>query len=307
MKWVLIFLLIGCTDTDDMRLFQSSLSNQSDTPPFPIDGGECIFLTPDASGGDVGHGFTCTGLFFKDFNNGNPQFWVGNDGRNQEGGSTDFKASVVLVELPYDDSGNSIPATNTGIKIGELFVETIQDGSVQGVVQANDGTLWVAIGSNIINITSTPLNGIPTELSRFTVTDANGLAYDYTDDTLLIKANNDVAIKRYSTSGALLDANVVEVNAAVDQIFLDYQDNDILYVTSGSNNSPMAIRRLSISDSFTSTYFSITDALAAEGVSVVYHSDGKQYVYGASDAYFHYTGVPAGYDINAIFKVLPNF
>lgn len=38
MKWVfLVFLLIGCTDTDDMRLFQTSLASGAAEPPQPID------------------------------------------------------------------------------------------------------------------------------------------------------------------------------------------------------------------------------------------------------------------------------
>lgn len=275
------------------------------------DGGDTIYLTPDASGGDVGHGFTCTGLFFKEFNGENPVFWVGNDGRDREpaaGGTNNFLPSIVLVELDYSATGgNSLPATNYATKIMEIKTENLNKGTVQGVVQANDGTLWFISNQHIINIESFPDefgNGI--ELSRFTVSGANGLAYDDVNDELLIKPNSTGFISRYSTSGVLLVENEIEVITGIDQMGYE-SSSDLLYGGSGSNGNPAGLRFYNLTTGvLEETISGLTYVLASEGVSIVNHPDGKRYLYYASDAWFHQTGITPDLAINAIHKILIN-
>lgn len=293
-----------------MRLFMQSLKSSPITPVNP-DGGECIYLTPDASGGDVGHGFTCTGLFFKEFNGNNPIFWVGNDGRNVEPptGSTDQDASIVLIECDYAAEGDTVPANVYATKLLEIFTYPISDTSVQGVIEANDGTLWFVGATNIINIQSYgdgSNNAI--EISRFEVVGANGLAYDDVNNELLVKVNSNLNIARYSTSGVLLDANALIVNStAIDQIYYD-SAIDIFYGGLGSNGSAGSVRSWNLTTGIQGeTLGGYPNVLASEGISFVNHSDGNRYLYYASDAYYHQTNIPdANYRLNAIHKLRIN-
>lgn len=295
-----------------MRMFIQGLSGEegsTPTPPPTTDGGEGIFLMPDASGGDVGHGFTCTGLFFKEFNGLNPRFWVGNDGRNQEGSSDpDFYPSVVLVEIDYtSDNGNVLPVTTYATKLLEIKTKTIQDFTVQGVVEANDGTLWFASRPNVINIQPyADGSGNAIEISRFTATDANGLAYDEINNELLIKPYNGTSVERYSMSGTLLDSNVLSVGSGVDQINYD-SANDLFYGGEGNNNVAAILRNYTLSTGVQGAFLgAFPYVLANEGVQIILHPDGHEYLYFASDAYYHDTGVPTNLQINAIHKIRIN-
>lgn len=316
MKWILLALiLISCQDNSDeeMRIISANI-NPGDGPIVSVDGGQCIFLTPDASGGEVGHGFTCTGLYFDGWQpNGNPRFWVGNDGRDREPGAggidpQDFKASVVLIELDYSaNAGLTLPATVYAVKKRELLTESLNDSTCQGVAQANDSTIWFVSGGNIININETP-NGVAVENKRFSVSGANGMAYDKTDDTLLIHDGSGI-VKRYSNTGTLIDSNVISISTATDQMSLDRLDNDVLYTTSGSNGGSMSVTKRSISRAFSNTTQGIATATAAEGCSVVTRpSDGTRYLYVSSDAWYHQGSQPSDdYKINSIQKVTTSF
>lgn len=288
-----------------------SLKSSPITPVNP-DGGECIYLTPDASGGDVGHGFTCTGLFFKEFNGNNPIFWVGNDGRNVEPGVVgelpDQNASIVKVELDYAAVGNTLPATVYATKLLEIFTYPISDTSVQGVIEANDGTLWFVGATNIINIQpNTDINGNAIEISRFEVVGGNGLAYDDVNNELLVKINSNANIARYSTSGVLLDANVLVVATSIDQLYYN-STTDIIYGSIGSNGNAGRVIPYNLSTGVEGeTLGSYPNALASEGVSIVTHQDGNVYLYFASDAYYHQLNIPdANQRLNAIHKLRIN-
>lgn len=288
-----------------MRMFYNSLITSM---PESNDGGECIYLTPDASGGDVGHGFTCTGLFFKEFNGDNPRFWVGNDGRDREpaaGGSNNFLPSIVLVELDYSaENGMVLPATHYATKIMEIKTENLNKGTVQGVIEANDGTLWFISHQNIINIEPyADVNGDAIEISRFTVTGANGLAYDDVNNQLLIKPNGTGDIGRYEMDGTLVKIDEINVAVGIDQ--MNYNSaTGVFYGGSGSNGSPASLRTYDIhTGNLINTYSGYTNVLASEGVAIVEHPDGKTYLYYASDAWFHQTGIAPDLAINAIHKL----
>lgn len=302
MRWILLFLLISCTDTEEMKLFQTSLTSQSGTPILPIDGGESVYLTPDASGGEVGHGFTCTGLYFHKWNNGNPQFWVGNDGREQEPPHEpqDNIPSVVLLELAYDNIDNGYPVTFHATKVKELLTESIQDSSIQGVVEANDGTIWFASGGNIINIENSA-DGNAVEISRFSVS-ATGLAYDDVNDELIAKIGSDGVLKRYSTSGVYLGDSIT-VNNNIDQMNCN-TSQDLFYGGLGSNGGTGSVDYYRFSDGTYLGRDSYPNVQASEGVCLVYNpDDGKEYLYYASDGWFHQPPITnPDLKINAIFK-----
>lgn len=295
-KLFLCLLLIGCTETDDMRLFQTF-----NTYKPIVDGGECIHLTPDAQGGDVGNGFTCTGLFYDKAesearSDGKLVFWVSNDGRNQETGDLNFHASIVKLLIDYSAGSDGYAGMPTAEKLFEIDVEPYYDGTAQGIIIANDGTLYYATANRVLNFQK---DG--TYISLMVIPGANGLAYDSVSNTLLVKkGSSDTFIERWSMDGNLIDADVLQVQSNIDQIYLDRDDNNILYGGYGSNGSASYMKSYSISSGLElSTYGPYQRVQASEGISIV-----GDYLYYCSDAYFHHTNVnPPDLPINAIHKL----
>lgn len=305
-----------------MRLFISSLQSGESSPPsqsWAEDGGECIHLTPDALGGDyefTGKGVTCTGLDFHGWSlQGHPQFWVVNEGRDREPGAGGIDPqvwlpSILLVELDYSASGGGASDRVTGTKLKDLRCESFRAGTIQGVCEANDGTLYFAGGNIIYHIEpDNDANGDAVLLDTWSVTSGlyiSGLTYDYSNDTLLIfiLGGGNTWVNRYSRTGTLIDANVVEIHSQTDQLFLDIYDPDVLWVGLGGNGSSAVLREYSISGAFASDFTTFPNNQAGEGCAVVKHPvTGTVYGYTNGDGWYHQLPITnPDFQINAIHK-----
>ena len=224
---------------------------------------------PDAQGGDAGEGFTCTGIVL------DPQddtFWISNDGRGNAPTDT-HECSLVNV------------SKNGATKLAELDMQTvIGQTSLQGIAyDTSNNSLWVsANNARAHNINKTT----GAQLSEFNYASdggASALSYDSNNNNLLI-TGLDGTIRRYSKTGSLIESIVSGVSN-VDQSFYD-ASNNILWLTSGSNNSEGAIYPFNLNTETLGQEYYMTGVDAIEGVYIDIPSNQ---IYMTSDGYFHDT------------------
>jgi hypothetical protein len=252
---------------------------------------ECIYTLPDAQGGDTGKGFTCTGLCYdiKESENLNNSliFWVGNHGSNRQSATnTYFTSSLVKIQININVKGKA-----EAQKLVELDMSKItNNGTIQGVVADKFNTLWIVSFGNVINVTKSGA-----EISRFYVKGANGLAYDAVNDYFFVKCNKESIIRVVNKSGNAIKN--IEAYASIDQMFYD-ASNKILYGGFGSNGKAGKLKSYDVeTGEEIATYGTYANVLASEGVSIV-----GDYLYYASDAYYHPAPIPS-LEINAIHKI----
>lgn len=224
-----------------------------------------FFNVPDASGGTVGEGFTCTGLC----PDGSGGLWVGNDGRS-EAADASHEPSLVRVSM-------------AGAKLDEIILPGTM-GSIQGVTRdSTDGTLFFAAFTEgkVYHYTTAGVD----LADGFTLSGVNGLTYDSGRDRLWVSVGN--AVTRRTKAGVVEFSRSMPTGliSGIDHMHHDAV-RDILWIAgdlSGSNVGiimPYFIDR----DYFGSPVISFADVTAPEGVIV----DGYNVIY-ASDGYFHAT------------------
>lgn len=227
---------------------------------------------PDASGGDAGKGFTCTGLAH---DASDDTFWISNDGRNVFG-DTSYLPSLVHVSKAGD-------AKLDEILLAPLFPSA---QSIQGVtVDTSDNTLWFASFDEdlIRHVSKTGTN-----LGAIAVAnEPNGLAYDPTTDSLLVLFDADDTIKRYDcATGALLETHNLGAHFMLDHLWFDPAANCVWFSV-GANNTSGFIKRYNLTTGILSPAILVPDADSIEGI----YMDGAN-LWVANDGYFH-AGTPA--------------
>jgi hypothetical protein len=261
------------TVTGDDIIFNGS--SQALTSVAATDAAAFIKATPlpDASGGDVGEGFTCTGL--SRLANGN---WVvSNDGRNVEGDAT-FEPSVVILSPDFTT------------KVDEFLLTDYITGpeSCQGVVVLPDNTIWVAVPSPA---TLLHIEDDGTEIEQVSLGyTPNGLTYDTNRNELVVQTTSTV---RWLTPGTTTITKTETITITdLDQLWFDadYSTEGALWMTAGANNSTGALWIFDIAaDVLIDTRFSnsstpLPGSLAIEGI---YFDRALNRLYIINDDYFH--------------------
>ncbi len=225
---------------------------------------------PDASGGVVNEGFTCTGLTHDATDD---TFWFGNDGRGEEGDNT-FEPSIVQTNKAGDT------------KISEILINPL-DATIQSIQGVTIDTTDVAqplfaaapIQNKILKVSKAGALLDTFNIPSFNV---NGLAYDGNRDSLWACAASTNVYELDKTTGAILNTYAVTTAHNLDQLYYD-SDTAYLWATSGANSSDGTVvifdtaNNLAVVDSFI-----LENTKAIEGIHV---EDGNIYI--ANDAYFH--------------------
>ena len=240
---------------------------------------------PDAQGGDVGEGFTCTGLA----RDPDGSWWVGNHGGDVQGGSTPTPS---LVHLSGDFS----------TVIAELDLETIYSSAVnscQGVAyDTSDDTLWFAdvLTGKVYHITKA---GVPIPADTITLTAANGCAYDALRDRLWVFEQSTNTLKEYDASDQSLLRTVTTGLTSIDHIFYDAAQWR-MWMTREDGT----VRLRDVNETLTAAKaiasYTVSAADSIEGVCIV---GDKMYL--CNDGYFHSGSPPENrileYDIDHVF------
>lgn len=225
---------------------------------------------PDAAGGDVGEGFTCTGLTRAP----DGTWWACNDGRDVFG-DTSYESSLVHLSADFST------------KLGEIVLDPVYTGiqSVQGIAyDTSDDTLWFADynGQAIRHIT---LAGSAITGDQITGLgySPNGLARDSDNDRLFIGRDSSTTIElRSCVNGSLIQSYTVgpSTNGSRDHFY--YAGGNVLYISAGPNDTPGMIQKWVVGDASATTIYAMREADAIEGI---YYVGSTLYV--LNDAYFH--------------------
>ncbi len=228
-------------------------------------GAKNVQTLPDGAGSDTGKGITGTGLAYDAKTD---SFWVSNHGQ-------------ALSFDPYTPSIMNI-SKDGFTKISELvFTNQFPDmRSIQGIsVDKSDDTLWIAskVEGLIRHISKTG-----TDLGYITVdANPNGLAYDGSNDTLLVLYDN-AQVKRYDASnGAYIETVVTLSVPNIDHLYLD-EGNNILWISRGINGEKSGVVAYDIDSGVTSDQISLPDSTEIEGI----YLDGST-LYVVNNGYFH--------------------
>jgi hypothetical protein len=227
---------------------------------------------PDASGGDTGEGFTCTGLA-----DGGTFWLVGSDGTNKETATPE----VHLCGLVKVDKVS-------GLNVGEIRIDLLYglgtNSTVQGVViDPTDGTYWVGVGADglkHISSAGVALSGSFVPAGG----NANGVGLDTVRNYLLIfhyVSGTNSQLERYTRAGALIDTTTIPNTPTGDHVYYDAL-RDYYGFSYGANGTPGAIAWHKASDlSFVGTT-GLSNAQAIEGFILV---NGE--IVACHDGYFH--------------------
>ncbi len=220
---------------------------------------------PDGAGSDLGKGITGTGLAYDATND---SFWIANHGQAQA--SDPYTPSVMNV------------SKDGATKISELVFTTQFPAmqSIQGIaVDTSDNTLWIA--SKVENLirhvskTGADLGAIAVDANP------NGLAYDGSNDTLLVLYDN-AQVKRYdASSGAYIETVVTLSIPNIDHLYLD-EVNNILWVSRGINGESSGVVAYNIDNGVTSNQISLPNSTEIEGI----YLDGSR-LFVMNNGYFH--------------------
>ncbi len=263
-------------------------------------------VTPDASGGALGKGFTITGLTFDEYataarNDGKVVMWVGNHGRPIDTVASNNQASLVklLIDLNATDY-------STAEKLDEIMlyqnpnVISPTTASIQGVSEDQYNTLWIATNNGYIYNFSKD----GTYLSKFYRASANALAYDKKRNRIMIKPSNQDSIVIYDRSGNYITRFSTSAAPSFDQMYFD-ESTDYIYVSRGTNGSSGTTNIFDVNgNTITKPYnVGLSRVTAAEGLFI-----RNGLLFFGSDGFYHkYISYPSltpsinpPNDINAI-------
>jgi hypothetical protein len=223
---------------------------------------------PDGAVGAVtGKGWTCTGLVWDE---ALACWWVGNDGRGVEGVPGTAYPSVIQL------------SANLSTIISQIDVKALwaDQTTVQGVcVDTTAGTLWFAAldQGKIRNISKAGAL-----IGELTVSSPNGIAYDPSEDRLIVLSGNGTFRVINKTTGSQIRSYSWAFPTSPDMLYFDPATR-FLYASYGANGSGGLIvvidhdnpRILGILGPF-------DECLATEGIAI---RNGKLYV--CNDAYYH--------------------
>jgi len=256
-----------------------------DRDTLPTSGGYILDMIaqtdlPDASGGQVGKGFTCTGLCYIETCTTVPAysdcFAVANDGRGTSGD-------------PHEPSIVIIRRTDKA-KVGEIVMDTSvfsSMGSLQGIAwePVAEQFYIVSLAESLVRVFDVDSDGTSNASSWSVPADTNGLCIDPVAEKLYT-LNLSGALSSYNYDGTGVTALAAMTGRAVVD-HLTYVAGTI-YATVGSNGSRGGIVRYNVAANTwapTSNDSVLTEALAVEGIVLL---DDRLYV--ANDGFFHATG-----------------
>lgn len=222
---------------------------------------------PDASNGDTGEGFTCTGLCL-DLQTS--ALWMGNDGRNKEVGGNGQQLPS-LVKLSLDGS----------TKLDEILLKPIYAsmGTMQGVAEdATDNTLWIVspAENKIHNVSKAGVD----QAKSITKTGCNGVAYDSTRDRLWYCTT--LQIFRITKTGTVeLTISVPDSITGWDQLTYDAA-NDWIWATA---DVLTGLGTVNIFDATTGVKRKKIELQASRAIEGVYRDGNNLYI--AHDGYYH--------------------
>lgn len=242
---------------------------------------------PDATPAVAGKGFTNTGLSRASYN----RYWSGNHGKTSLA-SPSFDASAVLL-----DASLNVVAQ---IKLSDF---ALTQGSVQGVVEAPDGTLWVGvcqIGSPYIAHFQINYDGSgnyvdASHLGSLTVgADPNGLAYDTSEDALIYcpQGTNVTATWVDPSDGSTIKTKTLP-GTDIDHLFYDQRDGTLWF----TKDQSFVVVRYDIDAAAVIEGYNAAEALSVEGIVV-----GDNTFYLNDDGYFHETAP----DLNVLMTFVAN-
>lgn len=237
------------------------------------------YVPNGAQGQNPSGGFTCTGLF--KLASGN--WLVGNDGREFDGDTN----NPSLVELSSDFT----------TIVNEWDMSVINGPrSIQGVIEANDGTFYFAspVDGNLVNVTNT---GALIDKEPLGV-NINGLAYDPVNNYIWYSTVGSTISIEYDLATDTPTGKQITILDNTDQMY--YQSSTkLLYCTAGNNGVNGEVNVVDTVVGYTVAIFAdLQDCQAIEGI----HVEGSQFFI-ANDGGFHTNANPAR---NIIFEYAVN-
>ncbi len=235
---------------------------------------------PDASNGDSGKGFTCTGLS-KAFDG---TWWVGNDGRNVLSGGNGLQ----LPSLVHLSAGFTT-------KLGEILLTPLfpSIGSIQGVaVDLKDGSIWFAsLDEGMVRHVTA--DGV--HINSFSATTPNGLTIDTIRDELIVAASpTSTTVKWYTRNGAVTQTKTF--SGAItdpDHIWFNPYDGPQgqIWCTQGANDATGNLYIFDVASSIAlgpGTAYSLTaGGVAANAVEGLHYDFATRVLTVMNDGYFH--------------------
>ena len=252
-----------------------------------------MFLVPDASGGDVGEGFTITGIFVDELETaGKPVgkfvVYCANHGQNIQlpaGNGLPNKASIVKLLVDVNATDLSAPTMLDEIKVYE-DANFGEGKSIQGVCINNDNDIAfispeTGSGTAIYVYSKDGSFVISHSISG---DNPNGLAFDTTNNYYLVYSTTG-SLRRFDTSFNLVDTFTIGTGG--DQLFYN-NDTNKLYLS--VDPSGYKIYNSSFNEEFVSG--DLDRVLSVEGIA----TSGK-YMFIGNDGYYH---EDPPYDFNSI-------
>ncbi|KQR77564.1 phage head spike fiber domain-containing protein [Rhizobium sp. Leaf341] len=245
------------------------------------------FPLPDGMNGDVGKGFTCTGLVW---DAPRSRFLVGNDGRNIEtGGNGLVKTSIVALNAAM-------------AKTAEWAIVWPGDATnnlgIQGITidTPNDQVAAVTPGHDFIAFFDPTSMAYVGKIDLPVGTQPNGLAYDASRDAFWVSKTDASVINLFSRAGTIIRTYRPGVLEAQGLDHLSrIEATDELVFTSGANGSSGIVWTLDCGKMRVKRAMTVVEAKAIEGVAIVGSTINV-----VSDGYFHGAGAP--YNVNALLK-----
>ena len=247
-----------------------------------------MFLVPDASGGDVGEGFTITGIFVDEAETalkpeGQFVIYCSNQGKNIQTPSWNGlpnKASIVKLLINVNATDLSVPTLLQEIKVYEN-VNFGQGVGMQGICLNNNDNIAIVGGSKIYIYTK---GGAFVSSHTISGDNPNGLAFDSANNYYLVYSSTG-SLRRFDTDFNLVDTFTIGTGG--DQLFYN-NDTNKLYLS--VDPSGYKIYDSSFNEEFVSG--ELDRVLAMEGIAT-----SGRYMFIGNDGYYH-ENTP--YDFNAI-------
>lgn len=232
---------------------------------------------PDGDGGDVGEGFTCTGLALDP---NTSTLWVANDGRNIDGDTT-YLPSLVNIGLD-------------GTKLGEISLSALYPvmKSIQGLaVDPNDSSFWIASRDESL---LRHVDAAGANIASLSIAAPNGLTLDTLRGQLWYSASNATSAVRISKTSttALQTIDMLRPGApasGVSPITIDHLHYDAardwLWASWGDNGLPGWVTAHDITTGKLKYNAKLATAVAVEGIVLIGST-----LYVTSDEYYHIVG-----------------
>lgn len=228
---------------------------------------------PDASGAAVGKGFTCTGLA-----PGPDGTWfVGNDGRTQEGDASPYASGVVKLSADFTTLIQEVTTVSVGLSPA---------GSVQGVVYLPhlNQVAFAFRGNETIHFLTADTMTYVGQFPGGTIAGLNGITYDESLDAMICMTAAGATTWRSMNDGSIIKSATLDGDSA-DMLWYD-GGNGWLWYTTGGNGVEGRVRIRELENPVKDiAVIRVGGVQAIEGIAL---RDGKMWI--ANDQYYHPSG-----------------